>query len=60
MRRLAKCVACVSPGPHAIFLILSCDDAKNERFNMKQIVTTVFGEQRSRKMNGTSLIKGIF
>ncbi|CAF0726948.1 unnamed protein product [Rotaria sp. Silwood1] len=45
MRRLAKCVALVSPGPHAIFLILSCDDAKNERFNMKQIVTTVFGAE---------------
>lgn len=44
MRRLAKCVALVSPGPHAIFLILSCDDAKNERFDMKQIVTTVFGK----------------
>ncbi|CAF1218565.1 unnamed protein product [Adineta ricciae] len=45
MRRLAKCVALVSPGPHAIFLILSCDDAKNERFDMKQIVTTVFGAE---------------
>jgi hypothetical protein len=45
MRRLAKCVATVSPGPHAIFLILSCDDAKNERFNMKQIVTAVFGKR---------------
>jgi hypothetical protein len=44
MRRLAKCVALVSPGPHAIFLILSCDDAKNERFDMKQIVTAVFGK----------------
>jgi hypothetical protein len=44
MRRLAKCVALVSPGPHAIFLILSCDDAKNEQFDMKQIVTTVFGK----------------
>ena len=43
MRRLAKCCALVSPGPHALFLILSCDDAKNERFDMKQIVTTVFG-----------------
>jgi len=45
MRRLAKCCALVSPGPHAIFLILSCDDAKNERFDMKQIVTTVFGAE---------------
>jgi hypothetical protein len=45
MRRLAKCVALVSPGPHAIFLILSCDDAKNERFDMKQIVTTIFGKE---------------
>lgn len=47
MRRLAKCVALVSPGPHALFLILSCDDAKNERFNMKQIVTTIFGKSKS-------------
>ncbi|CAF3328162.1 unnamed protein product [Rotaria socialis] len=49
MRRLAKCVALVSPGPHAIFLILSCDDAKNERFDMKQIVTTVFGAEALRQ-----------
>jgi hypothetical protein len=44
MKRLAKCCALISPGPHAIFLILSCDDAKNERFDMKQIVTAVFGK----------------
>ncbi len=45
MRRLAKCVALVSPGPHAIFLILSCDDAKNEQFDMKKIVTAAFGKE---------------
>ncbi len=56
MRRLAKCCALVSPGPHAIFLILSCDDAKNERFDMKQIVTAVFGKKRFTLINRNSSI----
>ncbi|CAF3565934.1 unnamed protein product [Didymodactylos carnosus] len=45
MKSLAECIAYISPGPHAIFLILSCDDKKNDLFDMEKIVTTVFGAE---------------
>ncbi|CAF0907488.1 unnamed protein product [Didymodactylos carnosus] len=45
MKSLAECIAYISPGPHAIFLILSCDDKKNDLFDMEKIVTTVFGSE---------------